>query len=248
MQRYWLRIALGATAVFALGMGIIVLARSSIAEVKALATSSRPIGIPLMILPFRLDGTQIGSIRRLELLRRSPSEVSGIRLRVQLQDSTARAGLSDCRLTMLETQTLGARNGFKCASSTDSAAEHLESIGEVVFEPGGAVQAIFAPADHAPHWRGRDTASMRAELMRLQAEDLADSAARVSIKADSLGALIDVGRKSERGLVRIQADSHGASMRIRDRSGREIMRMHADSTGAGFSILADSAATPAKKR
>jgi hypothetical protein len=77
---------------------------------------------------------------------------------------------------------------------------------------------------------------------------LADSAARVSIMADSVGAIIDVGRKSERGLVRVQADSHGPSMRIRDRSGREIMRMHADSTGAGFSILTDSAARPAKKR
>jgi len=230
MQRYWLKIALGAAAVFGLGMGVIALVSNSIHEVKSVVASNRPIGIPLMILPFRLDGDQIGSIRRLELLRTSPGEVSGIRLTVRLRDSVTSAQIPDCRLTIYERHALGGRHGFQCRESSDSAAEHLKQIGEVVFEPGGAVRAIFAPADHVAPWGTYDTASVRAELARLQADGLADSA----------GAVIEVGRHAEQ-LVRIQADSHGASMRIRDRSGRNLVRLHADSTGASFSILEDSA-------
>jgi len=230
MQRYWLKIALGAVAVFGLGMGVIALVSNSIHEVKSVVASNRPIGIPLMILPFRLDGDQIGSIRRLELLRTSPGEVSGIRLTVRLRDSVTSAQIPDCRLTIYERHALGGRHGFQCRESSDSAAEHLKQIGEVVFEPGGAVRAIFAPADHVAPWGTYDTASVRAELARLQADGLADSA----------GAVIEVGRHAEQ-LVRIQADSHGASMRIRDRSGRNLVRLHADSTGASFSILEDSA-------
>jgi len=240
MQRYWLKIALGAAAVFGLGMGVIALVSNSIHEVKSVLASNRPIGIPLMILPFRLDGDQIGSIRRLELLRTSPSEVSGIRLTVRLRDSVTSARLPDCRLTIYERQALGGQHGFQCRGSSDSAAEHLKQIGEVVFEPGGAVRAIFAPADHVALWGVYDTAAVRAELARLQADGLADAAARVRIKADSAGAVIEVGRHAEQ-LVRIQADSHGASMRIRDRSGRNLVRLHADSTGASFSILEDFA-------
>ena len=212
MQRYWLKIALGAVAVFGLGMGVIAVGRNSIHEIKSVLASNRPIRIPLMILPFRLDGNQIGSVRRLELLRNSPHQVSGIRLTVRLQDSVASARLPDCRLTIYETQALGGQHGFQCRGSGDSASEHLKRIGEVVFEPGGVVRAIFAPADHAARWRDYDTASVRAELARLQAEGLADTAARVRIQADSAGAVIEVGRNKEQ-LVRILADLY-------DRPGR----------------------------
>jgi hypothetical protein len=240
MQRYWVKIALGALAVFGLGMGLIVLGRRSIRELKALAQSDRPIGIPLALMPFQVGGDQLGSIRRFELLRSSPKEVSGIRLTVRLNDSASVAGLRDCVLTLHEPAAFARHGGFGCVQPSDSA-PHLEQIGEVVFEPGGMVRAIFAPADHAARWRGSDSASLRAELTRLQAERLADSAARVSIRADSARSLIEVRGESSQALVQIQADSQGARMRIRDRSGREVFGMHADSTGASLSVLADSA-------
>jgi hypothetical protein len=237
MQRYWLRIALGATVVFALGMGLIALTRNSITELRALATSTRPISIPLMAIPFRLDGSQIGNVRRFDLLRRSPSDFSGIRLTVRLDDSLAAARLPACRLTILDPETFADGNGFQCIGSSDSAAQHLKLIGEIVFEPGGVVRAIFAPADHADSWRNYDSA----KLARLHAKDLQDSAIRAIIRADSSGALINVGPKSGPGLVQIQADPRGASLQVRDRSGRKIVHMHADPGGASLSVLADSA-------
>jgi len=238
-QRYWLKIALGALMVFAVGMVVIVLARRSIAEIKALAQSSRPIGIPLAILPFRVDGEQLGNVRRVELLRSSPHEISGFRLMVRLRDSTGTTRLSDCTLTINDPDSFATRGGFGCEVG-DSASGHLKRIGEVVFEPGGAVRAIFALADHAGRWHGHDFAAVQAEVARLQAAGLTDSAARVRIEADSARALIEVSGDSDGALVRIQADSHGARMRLRDRSGREVFGLRADPSGASVSVLGDS--------
>jgi hypothetical protein len=236
-QRYWLKIGLGAVAVFCVGMGIIVLARRSLAEVKALAHSTRPIGIPLAILPFQVDGERLGKVSRVDLLRSSPDDVSGFRVTVRLQDSAA-AGrrLADCKLTLNRPDSFATRGGFGC--TPDESASGLKQIGEVVFEPGGAVHAIFAPV---ASWREHRVQAMRAEAARLEAQGLADSAARLRIEADSAGALIEVRGDSDAALVRIQADSHGARMHIRDRSGREVFRLRADSTGASLSVMADSA-------
>jgi hypothetical protein len=240
MQRYWLRIALGAAAIFVLGMGVITLARNSIAELQALATSTRPISIPLVIMPFRLNSTQIGTVRRLDILRRSPRQVSGIRLTVRLDDSVTAARLPDCRVTLFEPEGFADGSGFRCVGAADSAAQNLKLIGEIAFEPSGVVRALFAPADHADHWQSHDSAEIRAELAKLQARNLSDSALGAVIRADSLGTLIDIGSKSGKGLVHIQADSHGASLQIRDRSGRKIVQLQADPAGARLSVLADS--------
>jgi len=243
MQRYWVKIALGAAAVFALGMGLIALARSSLAEIKSLAHSNRPIGVPLALLPFKVDGSDLGTIRRFDLLRSSPDDVSGIRFTVQLRDSASLRSVRDCVLTAQDPGDSPHRGVFGCSRPSDSAAPRLEQIGEVRFEPGGVVRAVFAPAEHAGNRAARENASLRAQLAGLEAQGLADSAARVSIRADSTQALIEVRGDSGAPLVRIQADSHGARMRIRDRSGKEIFRLNADPGGASLSVLGDSATT-----
>jgi hypothetical protein len=244
MQRYWNRIAVGALAIFFVGMIAITLVRRVIANLDALARSDRPIGIPLALLPFRLDGDQLGTVRRLELLRSSPKTVTGIRLTVSLQDSTDLAGLENCTVTLREPQAFGGRHGFVCSSSSDSAAEHLQKIGELIVEPGGAVRAILAPAGDAADWRSGfyDTAAAKAELAGLKADGRADSTAQaVVIRADSNRAVIDIRGGSAQSLVQINADSHGAMLRVRNRAGKELLRLHADSAGASLSVSADSA-------
>ena len=145
MQRYWGRIAFGALAIFFVGMIAITLARHGIAKFDALTKSDRPIGIPLALLPFRLEGDELGTVRRLELLRSSPKTVTGVRLTVKLQDSSDVTNLEGCTVTVRE-PAFGGRDGFVCSSAADSAAEHLQQIGELVVEPGGLVRAILAPA------------------------------------------------------------------------------------------------------
>jgi hypothetical protein len=251
MQRYWVRIAVGALAVFAVGMVCISLMHNAIANVKALAKSDRPIGIPLALLPFRVAGEELGTVRRLELLRSSPQEVSGVRLTVRLKDSTHIESLRDCVVTLLGHQVFGGREGFVCSSPADSVAEHLEKIGEIVVEPGGLVRALLVPGDHAANWRADlyDTAAARGELEALQAERLADSTARaVVVSADSARAVIDIQADSSRSLVQIHADPHGATPRIRNRAGSNLVRLRADSTGASLTVSSDSSSPYKKKR
>jgi hypothetical protein len=250
MQRYWVRIAAGALAVFVVGMVCISLARSVIANVQSLAKSNRPIGIPLALLPFRVAGDELGTVRRLELLRSSPEEVSGVRLTVRLKDSTDTESLRDCVVTLLGHQVFGGREGFVCSSPADSAAEHLEKIGEILVEPGGMVRALLVPGDHAANWRADlyDTAAARAELEALKAERLADSSARaVVIRADSARAVIDIRGDSSRSRVQIHAVPHGATLRVRNRAGTDIVRLRADSTGASLTLSSDSSSSPKKK-
>ncbi|HEX9054335.1 MAG TPA: hypothetical protein VF830_05470 [Gemmatimonadales bacterium] len=214
-----------------------------IANVQSLAKSNRPIGIPLALLPFRVAGDELGTVRRLELMRSSPEEVSGVRLTVRLKDSTDLESLRDCAVTLLGHQVFGGREGFVCSSPADSAAEHLEKIGEILVEPGGMVRALLVPGDHAANWRADlyDTAAARAELEALKAERLADSTARaVVIRADSARAVIDIRGDSSRSLVQIHADPHGATLRVRNRAGNDIVRLRADSTGASLTVSSDS--------
>ncbi|HEY8106685.1 MAG TPA: hypothetical protein VIE46_11315 [Gemmatimonadales bacterium] len=251
MQRYWVRIALGAVAVFVVGMTLIVLVRHGLRRAETLAQSSRPIGIPLALLPFRLDGDQLGSVRRLELLRSAPKKVTGFRLVVRLQDSSTIDEVQGCTITVREPVAFGGRAGFTCTSPTDSAADHLEPIGEIVIEPGGVVRAILAPRAQAEEWRATfyDTVAAQAELAGLKAQRLADSsAAAVTIRADSTHAIIDIRGDSAKPLVQLQADSHGAVLRVHNKAGKEILRMHADSTGASLTVSPDSASTGRHQR
>jgi hypothetical protein len=251
MQRYWVRIALGSLAIFTIGMVLIALFRNGIRQFEALAKSDRPIGIPLALLPFRLEGDQLGSVRRLELLRSAPKKVTGIRLIVRLQDSSAVDEVRNCTITVREPMAFGGREGFSCATSADSATDQLERIGEIVIEPGGMVRAILAPAAQAAEWRANlyDTAAAQAELAGLKAERLADSSARaVTIRADSTHAIIDIRGDSAKPLVQLQADSHGAVLRVRNRAGKEILRMHADSTGASVTVSSDSSSAGHHRR
>ena len=251
MQRYWVRIALGAVAVFAVGMMLIALVRHGIRGAESLARSSRPIGIPLALLPFRLDGDQLGSVRRLELLRSAPKKVTGFRLVVRLQDSSTVDEVRSCTITVREPVAFGGREGFTCASAADSAADHLERIGEIVIEPGGVVRAILAPRAQAEEWRATfyDTVAAQAELAGLKAQQLADSsAAAVTIRADSTHAIIDIRGTSAKPLVQIQADSHGASLRVHNKAGKEVFRMQAESDAASLSVSSDSASAGGHKR
>src|SRR5262249_49461519 len=148
---------------------------------------------------------RLGKVSRIEFLRSSPDEVSGFRVTVRLQDSVAVDRVADCKLILNRPDSFATRGGFAC--TTNDSASGLKKIGEVVFEPGGAVHAIFAPVGS---WREQHVHAMQVEAARLEAQGLADSAARLRIQADSAGALIEVGGDSASALVHIQADSHGA--------------------------------------
>ncbi len=220
MQRYWLRIGLRALAIFAGGMILISLARNGINGVRQLVRSADPISIPLATtLPFQLDGQSVGKVNRLELLRKEPRKVSGVRLQVTLGDSVVAQRVGHCALAWGDSVAGHGEMSFWCTNPGDSARHHLVPFGEIVFQPSGAVQGVLVPASMARKWRsGLD----------------ADS-------GTAMGGL--VAAEAE-----FKADSHGAALRIRDRSGREVLRLRADSAGASVEVAGDSAASRSAPR
>ncbi len=58
----------------------------------------RPITIPLAFIPFKVDGKDLGTLSRLQILRSSPKQVEAVNFRVKLADSIGDERLSQCIL------------------------------------------------------------------------------------------------------------------------------------------------------
>ncbi len=69
MRNYWLRIALGAVAIFIVGMIGVTLARQGVGRVRHVVEGSGPISVPLAFIPFHLNGQKLGTVSRVVLLR-----------------------------------------------------------------------------------------------------------------------------------------------------------------------------------
>ena len=81
---YWTKIGLGALAIFAVGMVLVGMGRRGTEWVDHVAHSASTISVPIVFVPFRLDGMDIGSIRRLDIMRDAPDHVTGATIEVKL--------------------------------------------------------------------------------------------------------------------------------------------------------------------
>jgi hypothetical protein len=222
MTRYWLKIGLGAVAIFVAGMVVIAIARAVIASVRRVAETGEPISVPLAFLPFRFDGEQLGTFERLVLRRKSPHEVSAVELRVKLADTAAAERLPDCPLVAdFGPGPPGHRPitnaNFTCARGDSTAG--LEQFGQVSFRPGDRTVVLFLPADIAMR--------IRHETIDVRPEPGTDSAAEpASRMADSIAALAEQRADSISRTVLRRADSvRQRARRLRDaaRAARDRM-------------------------
>ena len=158
MRNYWLRIALGALAIFMVGMIGRALINRGIGSVKGVVEGSGPLSIPLAFIPFELSGNKLGTFERVTLERTAPRSVSSVRIEVKLADSMLARGLAGCRLAAnLDKDDKGEHNiniergrfaegTFWCANdaATDTA---LVEYGQAVFRPGDITVPLYLPHD-----------------------------------------------------------------------------------------------------
>jgi hypothetical protein len=147
MRNYWIKILLGALAIFAVGMIGVTLARRGIAGVERVVASDQPLTIPLGLVPFELQGERLGKLDHVTLRRKSPQEVTAVELEVNLADSLVARGLAGCRLVAnMETRGdsgIDIRVGphgsavFYCAGADDSTTADLLEYGHATLQPGG---------------------------------------------------------------------------------------------------------------
>ena len=88
MRNYWMRIALGAAAIFVVGMIGVSLVRRGLGTVHGVVHGSGPISIPLAFIPFQLHGDKLGTLQRVTLQREAPNRVTSVELEVKLSDSS----------------------------------------------------------------------------------------------------------------------------------------------------------------
>ena len=200
MRTYWLRILLGALAVFAVGMIGVTFARRTRDTVTAVVTGSGPLSIPLPFVPFELEGNKLGRLERLVVNREAPKKVSSVDLEVKLDDSLLVQGLAGCRLAAnLESDSsksgdinfrshrLEDQAFFFCAKSDSG----LVEFGTVSLTPGDVTVPLLVPVSLAEQLRSgnwgdhgdadsADVLAERAESLAGKAEAAADSVAELA--------------------------------------------------------------------
>ena len=227
MRSYWMRIALGALAVFTVGMIGLTLVHRGIGSVRGVVEGSGPISIPLAFIPFKLHGDKLGSLERVTLRRETPSRVTSVELEVKLSDSVLARGLEGCRLAAnLNSEVPGspginihrgpfAEGSFWCAKD-DSAAVALVEYGKAVFHPGDVTVPLFLP---------------RSLVDELQNLDFGHDSIPSLVKAhvDSIMAATEHSADSVNAIRDRMIDSLRAEGRRRADSARRVLRQMADS-------------------
>jgi hypothetical protein len=203
MRGYWTRIALGALAIFIVGMVGVSLARRSIGGVRQVAEGSGPITLPVMFVPFKLDGHKLGTVNRLVLHRVAPKRLSAVELGVKLSDSVLARGLEGCRLVA----NLDADHGpdgfevgpgsfssgvFSCLRSGDTTTQFQE-FGHAVFQPGDVSVPLLLPNDIVDDLRSSDLGS---NDLGSESDDSVEAAAEAAAdeadeRADSIAAAVE---------------------------------------------------------
>ena len=243
MRSYWLRILLGALAIYAIGMLGVFMFRRGKVKIESVVAGSGPLSIPLPFVPFQLEGTKLGRVERLVVNREAPKKVSSIDLQVKLDDSLVAQGLQGCRLAAnvendstdkgnlnIHAGRLDERTFFYCAKN-DSA---LVEFGRVTIDPGNVTVPLLVPTSLAEELRsgqwvqtGDAGDSLAADSLAARAESLAGKAERLG---DSIAEAQDIAVKKLRAA---QARQLGDSLRA------EGLR-RADSVRRALGRMADS--------
>jgi len=206
MRSYWLKIALGALGVFAVGMLIVTMVRGGRARVEEIAEGTGPISIPMALVPLEVGGVRMGTLRNLRIFRDSAQEPTRIEVSVQVGDSMNLARLAECILVVADSSEHP--NNLQCLSSTDSAGRDLVQFGEIQVRNRTEVYPFFM------------TRAQVADLRSEGGHRIAESAAEASSAAE----------ENQRRLAdSIRASMDSASEALRDsadairRRGNEAM-------------------------
>jgi hypothetical protein len=239
----WMKIGLGAGAVFALGMMVVTITGAAKDAARAVVHRSL-MGAGQVLasaaaksdLPFLLGGVRVGTIRNLDIQRTTRGELPEVHLVVDLTPPELSSRLEGCVLIPARDGDFNPDQGFRCADApvTDHA-----TIGSARFEPGALERPIQVGPVLAQDLRRGDPFEARADLggqVRITAKG--DSGELVNFFADSSGVSIRVQDEMQRAVLRLLADSTGASLRVRGDDGK-VVRLEANRTG--LTIVVDSA-------
>lgn len=227
MNRYWTRIILTALAIFLAGTSLFYAVRSGKRRVVQIADSDSPITIPLAFIPFKVDGRDLGTLSRLQIIRSSPKQVEAVNFRVKLADSVGESQLSQCILVAgdngmnFEMKHIKPDATFYCATAQDTAGKNLAPLGSIETQSGNSY-VLLSGADALKNFDGDMQHGNDAQADSISAvyERMADSIQQV---AESIGNAAEQRADSFRSAAETRADSI-----------RAVAGMRADSVRSGM--------------
>ncbi len=229
MNRYWIRIVLGALAIFLVGTTLYYTVRSGKRRVHQIADSDAPITIPLAFIPFKVDGHELGTLSRLQILRSAPKQVEAVNFRVKLADSVADERLGECILVVgehgsnFDIKHVNANSVFSCATASDTTGKNLAPLGSIETQRGNTF-VLFSDADALHNLDvGMNESDARADSISAVYEQMADSIqemadsirASAEQRADSMRAAAETKADSVRAMAGMKADSIRRAARTR---------------------------------
>lgn len=238
MRNYWLKIALSAVGIFAVGMVVITGFKSLKHSVTNTINSSDPIPIPLIgLVPFRLDSQRLGSLSKVEFLRSDPEHVSGVRVFVKLADSVSPDVLRKCVLALDNVDNIGENTTFRC-NVTDQAG--LQPFGMVVLRGSGDSLPLLLPDRAVADLRETSIHLDRNGLQVTSASDRrrAAWAERVGPLRERLSAAVDA-RSDSVDHLRDMADALEDSASEANAAERRTYQRRADSARTAMRAVMD---------
>jgi len=218
MRNYWVRIAMGALGVFAVGM----LARWAFVtgRQKLVRTfnSSDPISLPMAFVPFRLDGPKVGTVDKVVFLRSDPKHISAVRVQVDLTEPGLASRLKNCLMAIDNVDRLNDQSTFRCQDA-DTGGKGLVPFGFVRIKSTGDSFPLLLPTQAV-----KDIQSTTIELNHrgIHVSSMSDSLASLADqKADSISAAAELRADSIRTAADRRADSIQAAA---ERKAQEIRR------------------------
>ena len=140
MNRYWVKIGLGALFVFGVGYSAYAAGRSVFNKIKSDVDLTIPLG---GLIPFNLSGQKLGTLRSLTIHRAAPGVVTGFELRTRIEDPATLEQLRNCKLSVPDPEHFGERVMFACLAKDSG----YQALGEVRFDlrTGNDTQTIILP-------------------------------------------------------------------------------------------------------
>ena len=147
MTRYWLKIVLGALLIFAAGMAVWKGVHMGVNTVHVLTETADPITIPLKIVKFRVDGTPLGRLEKIRLIRSAPQAIASVEVTVRLDSAAVADRLRNCTMRIDDVENMNDQTTFVCVSAESPAvAGEFEPFGEVRIEGTDIVLPLLLPA------------------------------------------------------------------------------------------------------
>jgi hypothetical protein len=226
MKAYWLRIAFGAVAIFAVGMVIMAFGRRGVGRMRQ-AIVNQSVNLGANGAPFRVQGRQIGRLSQVNVQPLTTQGFPHIELAVQLDPAVAAKELADCDLVVPADANQGPdTEGLRCLDSAEAESGTFVEVGQVRLEPSGETLQLYVPQsmlDHKNWFRWfRDPPAPRTP---------ASHGASFQLQADSSKAFLMIRDEHGNPVFQLNADSDGAFIQVRDSNGQEVVRFKADSNG-----------------